>query len=62
MIMQLRFGPHIKQDSVLTYDVILIWDDNPRVVTGSDLLGRLMRGIVEHAAENHEKFAGALSA
>ena len=61
VIMSLRFDPHSKEDNVITYDVILIWDDNPRVVTGTDLLGRLMRGIVEHAPQNHGKFAGAPS-
>mgnify|MGYP000385049173 FL=1 len=61
VIVSLRFDPHSKEDNVITYDVILIWDDNPRVVTGTDLLGRLMRGIVEHAPQNHGKFAGAPS-
>jgi len=61
VIMSLRFDPQSKEDNVITYDVILIWDDNPRVVTGTDLLGRLMRGIVEHAPQNHGKFAGAPS-
>jgi metal transporter CNNM len=60
VIMSLRFDPHSKEDNVITYDVILIWDDNPRVVTGTDLLGGLMRGIVEHASQNHGKFAGEL--
>jgi len=58
VIMNLRFDPNTKEDTVITYDVILIWDEHPRVVTGTDLLGRLMRGIVKHAAQNHEKLAG----
>jgi len=28
-------------------DVILLWGDQKRIITGSDLLGRLLRGIVK---------------
>lgn len=49
VIMKLRFDPKIKEDSVISTDVILLWDDNPRVITGADLLGFLMRGIVKRS-------------
>lgn len=48
VIMKLRFDPLLKQDNVITHDVILLWNDHPRVITGADLLGRLMRGIVHN--------------
>ena len=37
------------QDDVIDQDVILLWAENKRVITGADVLGRLLRGIVEHA-------------
>jgi hypothetical protein len=33
------------EDDVIDDDVILVWDDERRVITGADLLGRLLRGI-----------------
>lgn len=32
-------------DDVIHQDVVLIWLDQPRIITGSDLLGRLLTGI-----------------
>lgn len=32
-------------DDVIHQDVVLIWLDRPRIITGSDLLGRLLTGI-----------------
>lgn len=43
--------PHLKvhkehlQDDVIDHDLILYWGHEKRVITGADLLGRLMRGI-----------------
>ncbi len=37
-------------DDVLTRDVILLWDQEKRIITGEDLLGYLMRGIARPAA------------
>ncbi len=37
-------------DDIVEDDVILLWGDKPRVVTGTDILGRLLRGI---AREKH---------
>jgi metal transporter CNNM len=33
-------------DDVIENDLILVWGTQKRVITGSDLLGRLLRGIV----------------
>ncbi len=30
---------------VIDNDVILLWTENPRIVSGTDILGRLFRGI-----------------
>jgi len=35
-----------RDDDVLDEDVILLWSDQRRIITGSDILGRLLRGIV----------------
>ena len=32
-------------DDVIDKDIILLWTDTPRIITGADLFGRLMRGI-----------------
>ena len=32
-------------EDIIEKDVILLWDGNPRIVTGTDILGRLLRGI-----------------
>jgi len=34
-------------DDVIDQDIILFWGDKKLVVTGSDILGRLLRGIVK---------------
>ncbi len=38
-----RSGPH--GDDIVEYDVVLLWGERPRVVTGTDILGRLLKGI-----------------
>jgi len=40
-------SPH-PSDDVIDQDVILLWAEEKRIITGSDLLGRLLRGIVPH--------------
>jgi metal transporter CNNM len=32
-------------DDVIDNDLILVWGSQRRIITGSDLLGRLLRGI-----------------
>ncbi|MDA3945402.1 MAG: DUF21 domain-containing protein [Helicobacteraceae bacterium] len=34
------------EDDVIDKDIILIWGDDRRIITGADVLGRLLRGIV----------------
>jgi hypothetical protein len=38
--------PKRSGDDVIDQDIILIWGQNRRVITGADILGRLMRGII----------------
>lgn len=42
-----RFKVHAKSevDDVINHDLILVWSDEKRVITGTDILGRLLRGI-----------------
>jgi metal transporter CNNM len=51
---QCRFGEVLSQmtvrrehprDDVIDCDLILVWDQRKRVITGADILGRLLRGI-----------------
>ncbi|MCP1714919.1 hypothetical protein J2T58_000764 [Methanocalculus alkaliphilus] len=44
----LRVQPTRHGDDLIEDDVILLWGDERRIITGSDLLGRLFRGIVRN--------------
>lgn len=48
VIVRLRVMPEHRQDDVIDQDVILIWNGIRRVITGGDILGRLLRGIVQN--------------
>jgi hypothetical protein len=45
VISQLKVYPEDAADDVIDNDLILLWNRERRVITGSDLLGRLLRGI-----------------
>jgi len=38
------------EDDILDHDVILLWGEQRRIVTGTDILGRLLRGIARREA------------
>lgn len=40
--------PEHSQDDVVDHDVILLWNKTRRIITGGDILGRLLRGIVQN--------------
>ncbi len=40
------------QDDVVDNDIILLWGEEKRVIAGADVLGRLLRGIVQNPAKN----------
>jgi len=48
VISKLRVKPEHGQDDVVDDDIILLWNDEKRVITGADILGRLLRGIVRN--------------
>ena len=50
VIRRLQVEPESKEDDVIDRDLILLWGEQRRIVTGADLLGRLMRGIVRRRA------------
>ncbi|MGD9392066.1 MAG: CNNM domain-containing protein [Chromatiales bacterium] len=45
VISKLRFQKNGEED-IIHPDVILLWDEDPRIVTGSDILGRLLQGAL----------------
>ena len=40
-----------RSDDVIDNDVILLWGEQKRIITGADVLGRLLRGIVRESPE-----------
>jgi hypothetical protein len=46
VILALKQGMRRKSDAAIEKDIVLLWtDDRKQVITGADLLGRLLRGI-----------------
>jgi hypothetical protein len=45
LIARMKVKPEHGEDDVIDNDLILVWADEKRVITGADLLGRLLRGI-----------------
>jgi len=45
-ILKLKVQPEKLGDDVIDKDTILFWSDKKRIITGADILGRLLRGIV----------------
>jgi len=43
---RLYVKPESPEDDVIDNDIILIWSSERRIITGADILGRLLRGIV----------------
>jgi hypothetical protein len=41
------------EDDVIDNDLILVWGEEKRIITGADLLGRLLRGIVTQDAKKY---------
>ena len=50
VIPHLKVNPQHSDDDVIDEDIILFWGDKKKVITGSDILGRLLRGIVQNNA------------
>jgi hypothetical protein len=45
VIGRMTVAPERPDDDVIHHDMILVWGTQRRIITGSDLLGRLLRGI-----------------
>lgn len=48
VIGRMKVKPEHPEDDVIDNDMILIWGKQRRIITGADLLGRLLRGIARH--------------
>jgi hypothetical protein len=42
----LKIQPESEHDDVIDQDIILLWAQRKQIITGADILGRLLRGIV----------------
>jgi metal transporter CNNM len=45
VIGRMKVRPEHPEDDVIDNDLILVWGKQKRIITGSDILGRLLRGI-----------------
>jgi hypothetical protein len=48
VLRRLQVQPEHGEDDVIDRDTILFWGTEKKIITGADLLGRLLRGIVSH--------------
>lgn len=46
VIHKLKIFPENHEDDVIDQDIILLWEKRRQIITGADILGRLLRGIV----------------
>ncbi|WP_339670265.1 hypothetical protein [Dasania marina] len=46
VLSELKVYPEHQADDVIDNDIILYWGDQRRIISGSDILGRLLKGIV----------------
>jgi metal transporter CNNM len=51
VIGRMKVEPAHLEDDVIDNDLILVWGEEKRIITGADLLGRLLRGIVSQNAD-----------
>lgn len=49
VVTRLKVLPEKTGDDVIDEDIIIYWTNEKRIITGADILGRLLRGI----ARNH---------
>lgn len=48
LLTQFRVNPEHVEDDVIDHDLVLIWTpEHKRIITGADILGRLLRGIAK---------------
>jgi hypothetical protein len=51
VIGRMTVKPERPEDDVIDNDLILVWGKEKRIITGADLLGRLLRGIVTQGSK-----------
>jgi metal transporter CNNM len=62
VIQQLRVEPERPGDDVIDKDIVLVWlEPTKRIITGADILGRLLRGIVAQKKQPLRVAPGFLS-
>lgn len=54
LLPRLKVHPKRADDDVVDQDIILLWSEERRVITGSDILGRLLRGIAQRTGTEHD--------
>ena len=54
IIWELKVYPQNSSDDVVDHDIILLWSTEKRVITGADILGRLLRGIATRKSRKPE--------
>jgi len=47
-------GSSEADDGAIEYDAVLIWGEDPRIITGADILGKLLKGISARAPESSQ--------
>jgi len=52
VLSQLKIQTKRIDDNIIDHDVIVLWGEQKHIITGSDILGRLMSGIAVHAKES----------
>ena len=55
IIPKLKVHPERYDDDVIDKDIIIFWGSHMPIITGSDILGRLMRGIVQNEGADFRK-------
>ena len=53
VIGRMTVKPKHLEDDVIDDDLILVWGGQRRIITGADLLGRLLRGIAAKEANKN---------
>jgi len=46
VILQMKNSSSRADDSSIDKDLVLVWGDDKKIVTGADILGRLLKGVL----------------
>jgi len=61
IILHLKVHPTRSGDDVIDEDIVLFWGKSRRVITGSDILGRLLRGVVQQEKVHFKRISDSPS-